>query len=151
MNKFVNFIKRINKLKVMVVGDIIADVFISGQPERLSREAPVLILKYDGKTIMPGGGANAASNINSLEAGVKLVGLIGKDSTGLDLKRKLNSAGINTEGIMAEQGRATAVKTRILAGGEHTVKQQIVRIDYCDKKPVKKNLKKKLLDLLKKI
>ncbi len=139
MNNLVNFIKKINEQKIMVVGDIIADVFIIGRPERLSREAPVLILQYKEKKILPGGGANAANNINALKAKVKLVGLIGRDKTGLDLKTKLDISGIDTQGIMIDSERSTVVKTRILAGGDQVVKQQVVRIDNLNKSPLKKN------------
>lgn len=141
MNKFVNFINKINKQEIMVVGDIIADEFIIGRPERLSREAPVLILHCAEKKILPGGGANAANNIKSLNAGVKLVGIVGNDRAGYDLKTELSKRGIDTDGIIIDNTRSTAVKTRILAGGDQVVKQQVVRIDNINRKAVKKDKK----------
>ena len=110
-----------------VIGDVIADEFIYGRVARVSREAPVLILQYDSTQIMPGGAGNAANNVAALGGRTHIVGLTGKDEAGKRLHASL--AHVNTRGILTPQGYDTPVKTRILAGGIHTAKQQIVRID----------------------
>ena len=110
-----------------VIGDLIADEFIYGRVARVSREAPVLILQYDSTQILPGGAGNAANNVAALGGRTQIVGLTGKDEAGKRLHASLGH--VNTRGLLSPQGYCTPVKTRILAGGVHTAKQQIVRID----------------------
>jgi rfaE bifunctional protein kinase chain/domain len=113
--------------RVAVIGDLIADEFIYGRVARVSREAPVLILQYDSTQIVPGGAGNAANNVASLGGRTHIVGLTGKDEAGKRLHASLGH--VNTRGLLSPRGYCTPVKTRILAGGVHTAKQQIVRID----------------------
>lgn len=113
--------------RIAVIGDLIADEFIYGRVARVSREAPVLILHYDSTQILPGGAGNAANNVAALGARTQIVGLTGKDEAGKRLHASLGH--VNTRGLLSPQGYCTPVKTRILAGGVHTAKQQIVRID----------------------
>ena len=113
---------------IVVVGDLIADEFIFGQLSRVSREAPVLILEYDRTTILPGGAGNAAANVAAMGATSRLVGLLGY----ADVDRRLLRAfpkGVDRTGVMRVKRYRTPVKTRILAGGLHSARQQIVRID----------------------
>jgi len=116
------------RARVVVVGDLIADQFISGSMSRMSREAPVLILKYDNTTIVPGGAGNAAANAAALGAKVDVVGLVGRDDEGRRLLKAL-PRGANLRGVARAAGYSTPVKTRILAGGVHSARQQVVRID----------------------
>src|SRR5580765_6792558 len=118
--------------RVLVVGDLIADEFIYGRVERVSREAPVLILRYDSTEILPGGAGNAASNVASLGARVDVIGVTGTDEPGRRLLASL-PARVSARGIIRAAGYITPVKTRILAGGVHSAKQQIVRIDKAGK------------------
>jgi rfaE bifunctional protein kinase chain/domain len=113
--------------RVAVIGDLIADEFIYGRVARVSREAPVLILQYDSTQIVPGGAGNAANNVAALGALAQIIGLTGDDEAGKRLRASLNH--IDTRTLMSQPGYVTPVKTRILAGGVHTAKQQIVRID----------------------
>jgi rfaE bifunctional protein kinase chain/domain len=113
--------------RVAVVGDLIADEFIYGRVARVSREAPVLILQYDSTEIVAGGAGNAANNVASLGGRASIVGFLGKDEPGKRLRSTLRR--VDTSNILTPQGYCTPVKTRILAGGVHTAKQQIVRID----------------------
>lgn len=136
--------------KMMVIGDIIADEFIIGEPERLSREAPVIILRHQGRDILPGGGANAASNIASLGGMVSLVGVIGEDRTGEDLSCVLQDQGMDISGLITTPDRPTAVKTRIIAGGNQVVKQQVARIDHFDETLINKETEESLLDFISK-
>ncbi len=114
---------------VLVLADMVADRFITGTPKRISREAPVLILHYQGETLTPGGGANAVANIAAL-GGVPLpLGIVGEDDSGRRLIGELQARGIETGGILVRPGYRTPTKTRILGGGKHSIKQQIVRYD----------------------
>jgi rfaE bifunctional protein kinase chain/domain len=114
--------------RILVVGDLIADEFIYGEIARVSREAPVLILKYDATEIVAGGAGNAANNVAALGGHARLVGLVGADPEG---RRLLGSfhRGVDRAHIVRAREYRTPVKTRILAGGVHAARQQVVRID----------------------
>jgi rfaE bifunctional protein kinase chain/domain len=114
--------------RVLVVGDLIADEFIYGDVARVSREAPVLILKYDTTQVIPGGAGNAAANGAALGGRVALAGLIGTDAEGRRLLASIPRH-IDRRTIVKSRPYRTPVKTRILAGGTHSAKQQVVRID----------------------
>jgi rfaE bifunctional protein kinase chain/domain len=113
---------------VAVIGDVVADEFVYGRVARVSREAPVLILEYDSTEIVPGGGGNAANNVGALGGRANLVGVVGRDEPGRRLSASLH-ARVGQRGLVRSTKRSTPVKTRILAGGIHSAKQQVVRID----------------------
>lgn len=115
--------------RVLVVGDLTLDEFLTGEVERVSREAPVLILRHELTRQIPGGGANAIYNMATLGAKVKAVGLVGKDDQGEVLRRIFAAAGIDTSGILVDGDRPTVTKTRISGHARQSVTQQIVRID----------------------
>jgi len=126
--RYADLIARFSRARVVVAGDLIADEFLYGQVERVSREAPVLILKYDTTEVLPGGAGNAANNVVALGARVKVVGAVGRDDAGRRLLEAMPSRA-NTRGVARVRGYVTPVKTRVLAGGVHSAKQQVVRID----------------------
>ena len=126
-SRFIDLLNAFPARRIAVIGDLIADEFIYGRVARVSREAPVLILQYDSTQIVPGGAGNAANNVAALGGRTQLVALTGKDDAGKRLYASL--AHVNTRGLLSPHGYSTPVKTRILAGGVHTAKQQIVRID----------------------
>ena len=114
--------------RVAVVGDIVADEFLTGQISRVSREAPVLILRYAETRVVPGGAGNAANNVGALGGRVDLFGLAGKDEAGKALLGSF-AHGVRLRGVLRPPDYRTPTKTRVLAGGIHSAKQQIVRID----------------------
>ena len=113
---------------VAVIGDVVADEFVYGRVARVSREAPVLILEYDSAEIVPGGAGNAANNVASLGGTAALAAVVGRDEPGQRLLRALHKR-VDSRRLVRAAGRPTPVKTRILAGGIHSAKQQVVRID----------------------
>jgi D-glycero-beta-D-manno-heptose-7-phosphate kinase len=113
---------------VAVIGDVVADEFVYGRVARVSREAPVLILEYDSTEIVAGGGGNAANNVGALGGRAALVGVVGRDEPGRRLSASLHGRVVQ-RGLVRSTKRSTPVKTRILAGGVHSAKQQVVRID----------------------
>jgi rfaE bifunctional protein kinase chain/domain len=117
------------RLTVTVVADLVADEFIYGEISRVSREAPVLILKHRERTVVPGGGANAVYNLAALGVTVLPVGVLGDDEPGRLLLRAFRRKRISTSGILRLKGYTTVTKTRILAGMTHTARQQVVRVD----------------------
>jgi len=117
------------KVTVTVVGDLVADEFVFGEISRVSREAPVLILKHRERTISPGGGANAVNNLAELGVNVLPVGFVGDDEPGRQLLRTFRHKHIPVSGILKDKAHVTVTKTRILAGMAHNTRQQVVRID----------------------
>lgn len=112
-----------------MLGDMVADEFVYGEITRVSREAPVLILKQRGSRIVPGGAANAANNLADLGARVTPVGLVGDDPSGLALLECFKEKNIPTRWLLRAQGYTTPTKSRVLGGLSHWQRQQIVRID----------------------
>ncbi len=117
------------RVRVLAVVDLVADEYIYGRTSRVSREAPVLILDYDDSRIVPGGGANAVHNIAALGGRPEAIGVVGTDGPGRELLAQLRKKKVGVTGIRRASGYQTPTKTRILAGGLHSGKQQVVRID----------------------
>jgi len=117
------------KVTVTVLGDLVADEFVFGEISRVSREAPVLILKHRDRTVLPGGGANAIYNLADLGVNVLPVGVVGDDEAGKLLMRAFRHKRIPVSGILKDKSYTTVTKTRILAGFAHTAGQQVVRLD----------------------
>ena len=141
----------INKLKninILIIGDMVADVYLKGNISRVSREAPVLVLEHAGEKVVPGGAANVVHNVATLGGQAFAVGLIGNDKAGSGLRAILNDKNVETTGLIVEENRPTITKTRIIAGGSATVSQQIVRIDQEMKSPILSQTEKNLINIL---
>ena len=132
--RFRQILARVPRIRLVVVGDLVADEFIYGRIDRVSREAPVLILRYDSTEIVPGGAGNAASNAAALGARVEVIGVAGTDDAGRRLIESMPERA-NLRGIARPARYVTPIKTRILAGGIHSSKQQVVRIDRAGSRP----------------
>jgi D-glycero-beta-D-manno-heptose-7-phosphate kinase len=117
------------KVTVTALADLVADEFVYGEISRVSREAPVLILKHRERTIVPGGGANAINNLADLDVNVLPVGIVGEDEPGRLLMKAFRHKRIAVSGILRDKSHTTVTKTRILAGMTHSARQQVVRID----------------------
>jgi rfaE bifunctional protein kinase chain/domain len=117
------------KTTVTVLGDLVADEFVFGEISRVSREAPVLILKHRDRKVVPGGAANAISNLADLGVTVLPVGVVGDDEAGRLLLRAFRHRRIPVSGVLKDKSYTTVTKTRILAGFAHTAGQQVVRMD----------------------
>ena len=126
--RLLSLIDGFSSRRVLIVGDLIADEFIYGEVARVSREAPVLILKYDATEMVAGGAGNAANNVAALGGRARLTGLVGADAEGRRLLQSFHR-GVERTYIVRAHGYRTPVKTRILAGGVHAARQQVVRID----------------------
>jgi len=115
--------------RVLVIGDLTLDELLTGQVERISREAPVLILRHEHTRQSPGGGANAVYNLACLGGQVQAVGLVGADPQGQVLQQVFQGAGVDTQGILTDPDRPTVTKSRIAGHARQSVTQQIVRVD----------------------
>lgn len=134
--RLISIIRRFPQRRILVVGDSVADQFVYGAISRVSREAPVFILRHEHTETLPGGAANCAVNLASLGASVSLIGVAGEDEAGRGLVEKLNAAGVDCSGLVISDKLRTTTKVRILAGQLHSTRQQVIRIDY-DGEPLK--------------
>jgi rfaE bifunctional protein kinase chain/domain len=131
--------------RVLVVGDMMLDEYVYGRTDRISREAPVVIVRHEGDYLAPGGAANAAMNVAALGGDASACGLTGRDPEGRRLRDALEKAGVDTGGLIAAAGRRTTSKTRVLAGDFHAQLQQIVRIDREDTRGVAPAMNRRLV------
>src|SRR5271168_2366296 len=130
---------------ITVIADLVADEFVFGEISRVSREAPVLILKHRERTVVPGGGANAINNLADLGVTVLPVGVVGEDEPGRLLVRAFRHKRIPVSGVLKDKNYSTVTKTRILAGMTHTARQQVVRIDREPETEPSPHLKRELI------
>jgi rfaE bifunctional protein kinase chain/domain len=128
--RLISIVRRFPQRRILVVGDSVADQFIYGAISRVSREAPVFILRHEHTETSPGGAANCALNLASLGASVSLISVVGDDETGRALVEKLAAAGVDCSGVLISSALRTTTKVRVLAGQLHSTRQQVIRIDY---------------------
>lgn len=143
-------VTKMQNKKIMLIGDMIADVYLEGRISRISREAPVLILEHTAENVVPGGAANAVHNTATLGGKVYAVGIVGHDFPGQELTKVLGSKGVVTEGFIPDGLRPTITKTRVMAGGQATVRQQVVRIDRENKAELSSEIEKQMIDYIQK-
>lgn len=123
-----HILTRINGKKILIIGDIIADEYIFGNAYRLSREAPIPIIRFISSEIRPGGAGNVAMNIVSMGGSATLIGVLGKDIYAKELLNIFAKAKIETGYILSDDTQ-TVIKTRVMAGDVNTSLQQILRLD----------------------
>ncbi len=143
MKNLKELIKKFNKARILVVGDLILDEYIWGSVERISPEAPVPVVWANKRTHVPGGACNVANNISALDAKACLVGVIGGDKNSEILLSELKKRKIDTRGVFIESKRYTTVKTRIIAGH-----QQVVRVDWEHTDPLSKDLTARIVKFI---
>ncbi|MFH0790034.1 MAG: D-glycero-beta-D-manno-heptose-7-phosphate kinase [Candidatus Omnitrophota bacterium] len=139
-----NIVHNFNKARILVIGDLILDQYIWGTVDRVSPEAPVPVVWANKRTYLPGGAANVANNIRSLDGNICIAGVVGEDKHAEILLAELKKRKINTKGIFVEPKRQTILKTRVVAGH-----QQVVRVDWEDVEPLSKELNQRILDFIK--
>ena len=128
MNTWLPWVARFPRQRVLLIGDLVADHYIYGQTDRVSREAPVLIVRYESAEVKLGGAANVAANMRSLGGQVRAIGLLGQDEMGREIRLLCRKAGIQLAAVTSKSIQ-TETKTRILAGGMNTTRQQMIRLD----------------------
>jgi rfaE bifunctional protein kinase chain/domain len=133
--QLLDLIDRFADTRVVLYGDLVLDRFILGTPKRISREAPVIILRHEDQRDVPGGGANALANLAALGVRASVVGAVGDDEPGRALCQTLGSRGISTDRIVTVPGYRTPTKVRILGGGPSSLKHQVARYDIEDELP----------------
>lgn len=152
VEKLKSLVKKIETAKVLVVGDLALDEMVYGDTERISREAPVLILQHTHTNFILGGASNAAHNVAKLNGGkVSVIGVVGEDYQATDLKNAFNVAGINCDSLVTDRTRKTITKTRISGSCSHSITQQIVRIDRQTNAPISFTTEAKLIEQIEKL
>ena len=144
-------IEEIQGRNILVIGDMVADIYLDGRISRISREAPVLVLEQAGEKVVAGGAANVVNNAATLGGNVFAVGLLGLDSAAKGLKQALEKNGAHTTGLFCDEKRPTISKTRVIAGGRATVSQQIVRIDKESKEPMAPAFEAEIMQYIKQL
>jgi rfaE bifunctional protein kinase chain/domain len=135
-------------VQVAVVGDVIADHYIYAEPRRLSREAPVIVLRHTRERIGAGGAANVACNLCALQSSVRILGVVGRDQEGGELLRLLDEESIDTSGVHIIDGYQTPIKTRVLAAEPRRNPQQVLRIDREPDGPIEPLVREAIADQL---
>lgn len=143
---FETIAERFASIKVMVIGDFISDVYVYGKPFRLSREAPVVVIRHEGESIIPGGAGNAVNNLASLGVQVSAVGILGNDKLGNDIMAQLREKKAAVDRMVLSNIVSTTSKTRIMAGDDHTSKQQVIRIDKINQETIPSRLQEKIYE-----
>lgn len=145
--KLKSCIKNLSNPSVLVIGDLALDEMIYGDTERISREAPVLILQHTHTNLILGGASNAANNASVINEGkVSVIGVIGEDYQAEQLISTFKEANINTEHLIKDSTRKTVTKTRISGSCSQSITQQIVRIDRQTNGPISKETEKKVIE-----
>lgn len=138
-------IPRLAEASILVIGDVILDEYLTGRASRLSREAPIPVLEFESRRVIPGGAANPAMNIVALGGQALQVGLLGDDVAGEELGQQLQRAGIDTSGLVVDPHRVTTQKTRIVSHGSLRFPQQVARLDRLDRQPPPPDVESELL------
>lgn len=136
------------KKRVVIIGDLVADQFLNGTISRVSREAPVFILKHENTETLPGAAANAAANVASLGGIPVLTGICGSDPNGQALVAELKRLNVDVQNTVIDPGLKTMTKVRVVAGHHYAARQQVIRIDYEDAAGISDTLKSDLLQKL---
>ncbi len=150
MNRLAEKIKKAFKDKrVAVIGDVVADQFLNGTISRVSREAPVFIIKHEETETLPGGAANAAANVAALGGAPVLIGVIGNDENGRALLNALVQKNVDDSQVLTAPGFSTTTKVRVIGGQPYSTKKQVIRIDYENRREIEKEMCGQLLAGLK--
>src|SRR6184192_1317531 len=126
----IELVQHLGQPHVLVVGDLMLDRYVWGDAERISQEAPVILLHADRREERLGGASSVATLLRALGAKVSLVGVVGRDADGGRIRQALTDLGIDHEGVLADPDRPSTVKERYIGRAQHRHPQQMIRVDY---------------------
>src|SRR5581483_4499669 len=126
----VELVQRLGTPRVLVVGDVMLDRYVWGNAERISQEAPVILLRADTREERLGGASSVATMLQALGARTSLVGVVGADADGLRVRQMFAGLGIDADGVVADESRPTTVKERYIGRAQARHPQQMIRVDY---------------------
>ena len=144
LKRLSRIVDRFSRTRILVVGDVMLDHYVWGNVSRISPEAPVPVVTVTRENLLLGAATNVVNNIHALGGKVLLCGVIGPDDAGRQLVHLLRTQGIDTEGLMVEEGRPTTIKTRVIAHN-----QQVVRVDRETKNGIEPDTHARIFDFVK--
>jgi D-beta-D-heptose 7-phosphate kinase/D-beta-D-heptose 1-phosphate adenosyltransferase len=144
----IDLVQRLGQPRVLVVGDLMLDRYVWGDAERISQEAPVILLHADRREERLGGASSVATMLRALGARVSLAGVVGNDSDGACIRQMVTDLGIDREGVINDAGRPSTVKERYIGRAQHRHPQQMIRVDYEDRSPVSDELGSQLISVV---
>src|SRR6478735_491088 len=136
MTDLIELVRTLGAPRVLVVGDVMLDRYVWGDAERISQEAPVVLLRADKREERLGGASSVATMLQALGAETSLVGMVGHDADGVRVRQILGDLGIDAEGVVTDPDRPTTVKERYIGRAQARHPQQMIRVDYENREPV---------------
>lgn len=140
----VELLNRLGRPRVLVVGDVMLDRYVWGNAERISQEAPVILLRADMREERLGGASSVATMLQALGADTSLIGVVGRDADGMRARQILTDLGIDTAGVVTDVARPTTVKERYIGRAQSRHPQQMIRVDYENREPVSREVEQEL-------
>ena len=128
----IDVMQQLGHPRLLVIGDLILDRYIWGEAERVSQEAPVILLRQESDEMRLGGAANVANMLRGLDAAVTIAGVVGRDSDGEELQASLANAGVDCSTVLIDDSRPTTVKVRFIGKAQSRHPHQILRVDRED-------------------
>src|ERR671922_164603 len=140
----VELVQRLGRPRVLVVGDVMLDRYVWGDAERISQEAPVVLLRAERREERLGGASSVAMMLRALGARVMLAGVVGNDPDGGRVRQMLTDLTIDHEAVVTDTGRPTTVKERYVGKAQHRHPQQMLRVDHEDRRPISDALRRQI-------
>lgn len=144
----IKLVQNLGRPRVLVVGDVMLDRYVWGDAERISQEAPVILLRADKREERLGGASSVATMLAALQADVSLVGVVGPDADGMRVRQILNGLGVDQAGLRGDDTRPTTVKERYIGRAQHKHPQQMLRVDFETREPVTGSVEAELCDAI---
>jgi D-beta-D-heptose 7-phosphate kinase / D-beta-D-heptose 1-phosphate adenosyltransferase len=144
----IELVQRLKQPRVLVVGDLMLDRYVWGDAERISQEAPVILLHADKREERLGGASSVATMLRALGADVFLTGVIGCDHDGGHVRQILTELGVDQEGVIADPQRPTTVKERYIGRAQARHPQQMLRVDYETRASIGESVEQELTALI---
>lgn len=141
----IDLVQRLGQPRVLVIGDVMLDRYIWGDAERISQEAPVILLRADKKEERLGGASSVGTMLRALQARVSLVGVVGSDPDAGRVRAILSDLGVDLEGVVSDSTRPTTVKERYIGRAQHRHPQQMLRVDFEQRQPVEGAVEQELI------
>jgi D-beta-D-heptose 7-phosphate kinase/D-beta-D-heptose 1-phosphate adenosyltransferase len=146
--ELIELVHNLGQPRVLVVGDLMLDRYVWGDAERISQEAPVILLRADRREERLGGASSVATLLRALGAKPALAGVVGADADGRRIRQTLLDMGVNDEAVLSDSGRPTTVKERYIGRAQHRHPQQMIRVDYEERKPLAPALEREMLQVI---
>src|SRR5216684_1585298 len=144
----IDLVQHLNQPYVLVIGDLMLDRYVWGDAERISQEAPVILLHADKREERLGGASSVATMLRALGARVTLIGVVGSDADATRVRSLLSDLDIDQEGVIADENRPTTVKERYIGRAQHRHPQQMIRVDYEVRDPVVPAIEQQLIEAI---